>query len=91
MFGLKTMGANAGGVIKEVFAKKPTKFMTNSARMAEELTRRCRGLHAHQRLMGGKAHQKGTWAYEAYVWWQKSRKSGKESCLMWTSITTWRR
>ena len=24
MFGLRTMGANAGGVVKEVFAKKPT-------------------------------------------------------------------
>ena len=54
MFGLKTIGANAGGVVQEVFAKKPTKFMTNSARVAEELTKRCRGLHAHQRLMGGK-------------------------------------
>ena len=54
MFGLRTTGATAGGVAEEAFAKKPTKFMTNSARVAEELTRRCRGLHAHQRLMGGK-------------------------------------
>ena len=54
MFGLKTMSTNAGEAIREVFAKKPTKFMTNSARIAEELSRRCKGLHRHQRLMGGK-------------------------------------
>lgn len=53
MYGLRTKSASAGGA-EEVFAKKPTKFMTNSARITEELSRRCRGLHAHQRLMGGK-------------------------------------
>ena len=65
MFGLRTTCATAGGVVKEVFAKKPTKFMTNSARVAEELTRRCRGLHAHQRLMGGKRAERRKVSYGA--------------------------
>ena len=53
MYGLRTTSAGVRGA-KEEFSKKPTKFMTNSARIAEELSRRCRGLHAHQRLIGGK-------------------------------------
>ena len=63
MFGLTTTSTTGGR--QEVFAKdrrgaekeEPTKLMTNSARIGEELKRRCQGLHAHQRLMGGKRAQ----------------------------------
>ena len=34
--------------------KKPTKFMTNSPKMAQRLSRRCQGGHSHRRLMGGR-------------------------------------
>ena len=33
-------------------ARKPTKLMTNSARIGEELKRTCNQAHRHQRLMG---------------------------------------
>ena len=36
-------------------AKKPTKFMTNSPEIAQELSLRCRGDHHHRDLTGGRA------------------------------------
>ena len=35
--------------------KKPTKFITNSECIAEELSKRCNGQHHHVQLKGGKA------------------------------------
>ena len=35
--------------------KKPTRFLTNSEYVAQELQRRCDGGHVHETLMGGKA------------------------------------
>ena len=35
--------------------KKPTRFLTNSEYIAQELQRRCDGGHVHEALMGGKA------------------------------------
>ena len=54
MFGLKTTGTGPGGDRREMYANKRTKFMTNSPKIAEELSRRSKELHAHQRLIGGK-------------------------------------
>ena len=52
MYGLKTRGAHKGVMVP---AKKPTKFMTNSRALGRELSRKCKGLHAHQSLVGGRA------------------------------------
>ena len=52
MYGLKTRGSNTN---KEVHAKKPTKFMTNSRALGQELSRRCDGKHDHQCLVDGRA------------------------------------
>ena len=50
-YGLETQDAQ--GTL--VPAKKPTGFLTNSWCMADELSKRCSGLHQHQHLMGGRA------------------------------------
>ena len=39
----------------QVRAKKPTKFLTNSAMIARELARRCSGEHVHGQLLSGRA------------------------------------
>ena len=51
MYGLKTWG---NGRAQPVAAKKPTKFMTNSQAMANQLNKRCRGDHEHQHLVGNR-------------------------------------
>ncbi len=38
-----------------VWAKKPTRFITNSAMIAKELERRCSGEHTHGHLLSGRA------------------------------------
>jgi len=43
--------------IKDVAARKRTKFMTNSKEIASELKRKCRGEHAHGHLMGKRAQE----------------------------------
>ena len=48
MFGMTT---NVKG--KEMAAKKPTKFMSNSPEIVRELARKCRGEHEHGWLVGG--------------------------------------
>ena len=52
MYGLKTWGKNGKDIVP---AKKSTKFMSNSAEIRNELSRRCDGQHAHQSLTGGRA------------------------------------
>ena len=52
MYGLKTRGGGSG---KQVPAKKPTKFMTNSRTIGVELQRRCDKSHEHQALVDGRA------------------------------------
>ena len=52
MFGLKTWGDNRS---KMVPAKKPTKFMTNSRALGNELQRKCDAKHEHQPLVDGRA------------------------------------
>ena len=44
MYGLKTRGKHHN---TEVSAKKPTKFMTNSRALGQELSRICDGQHDH--------------------------------------------
>ena len=53
MYGLKTWSKDRS--IKDMPARKRTKFMTNSPCIAEELSRRCKGQHVHQQLMDGRA------------------------------------
>ena len=55
MYGLKTYGKDKK--VQDKAARKRTKFMTNSQCMAEELSKRCRGEHAHQALEGGRAKE----------------------------------
>ena len=52
MYGLKTKGSDRR---TEVAAKKPTKFMTNSRALSQELSRKCDGMHEHQCLVDGRA------------------------------------
>ena len=47
-FGLETKGKNKN---EKSFALKPTRFMSSSPFILQELDRRCRGGHAHQRLL----------------------------------------
>ena len=49
-FGLMTRGKAGEG-----YARKPTRFMTNSPLVAVELSRRCPGNHEHIPLMEGRA------------------------------------
>ena len=55
MYGLRTWGANRQ--IKDKHARKRTKFMTNSEHLANELNKRCKGEHAHQELVDGRAKE----------------------------------
>ena len=52
MYGLVTWGKDG---TTPVPAKKPTKFLTNSIEIGEELQRRCKGEHVHQELINGRA------------------------------------
>ena len=52
MYGLKTPSRDRK---TEVHAKKPTKSMTNSRVIGEELSKKCDGQHAHQSLVDGRA------------------------------------
>ena len=52
MFGLKTWGSSKAQL---VWAKKPTRFMTNSRSIGHELKRKCDGTHPHQPLVDGRA------------------------------------
>ena len=52
MFGLKTWGGNRHQLVP---TKKPTKFMTNSRALGNELKRRCDKSHQHQPLVDGRA------------------------------------
>ena len=52
MYGLKTWG-KSGRDVKA--ARKSTKFMSNSAEIRRELSKRCDGSHSHQSLTGGRA------------------------------------
>ena len=51
MTGLKTTGKDG----MEAYAMKPTRFMTNSECVAEEVSNRCDGSHTHQPLTQGRA------------------------------------
>lgn len=44
MYGLKTWGTSKAQL---VLAKKPTRLMTNSESIGQELKRKCDGSHAH--------------------------------------------
>ena len=52
MFGLKTWRSSRSQL---VLAKKPTRFMTNSRSIGQELRRKCDGTHPHQPLVDGRA------------------------------------
>jgi len=52
-YGLKTWSSNKHK--RDVAAKKKTKFMTNSAEIAQELSKRCNSDHSHQQLVDGRA------------------------------------
>ena len=52
MFGLKTWGSSRAQL---VLAKKPTRFMTNSRSIGQELRRKCDGAPQRQPLVDGKA------------------------------------
>ena len=52
MYGLKTRGSADG---EELPAKKPTRFVSNSWCVLQELSTRCDRSHVHQQLMGGRA------------------------------------
>ncbi len=52
-YGLKTWSNNKGK--RDAAAKKKTKFMTNSAEIAQELSKRCNSNHRHQPLVDGRA------------------------------------
>ena len=52
MFGLKTWGSSRAQL---VLAKKPTRFMTNSRSIGQELRRKCDWTHPHQPLVDGRA------------------------------------
>ena len=52
MYGLQTWGRNGRGV---AHARKRTQFMSNSAEIRLELSRKCTGEHRHQPLTGGRA------------------------------------
>ena len=54
MFGLRTWGSSKAQM---VLAKKPTKFMTNSRSLGNELRRKCDGSHQHQMLLDGRAKE----------------------------------
>jgi hypothetical protein len=54
-YGLRTWGRNRR--VKDVAARKRTKFMTNSEEIAAELRRRCRGEHEHGHLTGKRAQE----------------------------------
>ena len=43
MYGMRTWDESG----KEAYAKKPTKFMTNSPGIARQLSQRCEGAHTH--------------------------------------------
>ena len=51
-FGLTTRGQRKG---LRVPARKPTRFLTNSAEIAHALNKKCPGGHTHQALLGGRA------------------------------------
>ena len=53
MFGLKTWGSSRSLL---VVAKKPTRYMTNSRSIGQELRRKCDGSHSHQQLLDGRAN-----------------------------------
>ena len=55
MYGLKTWKDDRN--VKDAYAKKPTNFMTNAPKIAEELSKRCDGSHQHQNLMEGRAKE----------------------------------
>ena len=52
MFGMKTWGKNRAQLM---LAKNPTRFMTNSRAIGQELKRKCDGSHEHQPLADGRA------------------------------------
>ena len=52
MYGLHTWGGNRS---QSVLAKKPTKFMTNSRSIGQELSKKCDGGHPNQPLGDGRA------------------------------------
>ena len=52
MYGMKTWGASKSQLM---FAKKPTRFMTNSQVLGRELSRRYDEIHEHQPLLDGRA------------------------------------
>lgn len=55
MYGLKTWGEDRSR--RDRFARKRTKFMTNSEELAEELSLRCNMKHEHQELTGQRAKE----------------------------------
>ena len=54
MYDLRTPSSDGG---EPQLAKKPTRFMTNSAHMSRHLQRTCDGLHSHQHLVGGRCKE----------------------------------
>ena len=61
-FGMKSKDERGEG-----FAKKPTKFLTNSGEMARALNRQCPGDHRHVHLMAGRARAAAIYPKELCV------------------------
>ena len=61
MYGLKTWGRHGREV---AYARKRTKFMSNSEEIRYELSQRCKGLHKHQSLVGGRAEESARYPKE---------------------------
>ena len=61
-FGMKSKDERGEG-----FAKKPTKFLTNSGEMARALNRQCPGDHRHVHLMAGRARAAAIYPKELRV------------------------
>ncbi len=59
MYGLKTWTVDKS--IKDVPARKSTRFMTNSECIAEQLQTRCDRSHTHQPLENGRAKEAATY------------------------------
>ena len=61
MYGLTTLNASRTG---QAPAKKPTRFLSNSKFILDELNTRCDKSHSHEPLMGGRASKAQEYTYE---------------------------
>ena len=77
MYGLKTTGEHNK---TQVPANKPTKLMTNSRALGQELSRRCDGKHEHQYLVDGRARVASRCLRECARQYAEASSNSKEKC-----------